>query len=351
MDKKAVIAAVETAVPPYNISQKEVWEFFSTSYSSLISKRYMEIFEKILSHDGIKNRYIALEKGELFKIIEERHDDKIERYKEWTVRLAKEAICKALEKSNTSLDDVTDLIFNSCTGYVCPGISTYILEELNASPTIKYYDLIGSGCGGAIPNLELGRTIVEQDPSRVVLSISAEICTVPFQMGEDLSLIVSNAIFGDGCSAVLIKGNDHGYHLKKSYSLLVPEYRHDVEFVYKNGYLHNQVSQRLPKLVGKKASELVKSVLHDQNITKETIDGWAFHTGGAKLLDSVQKGIGLTNEDMNPSNEILSHYGNMSSPSVIFVLKKLLEEKEMERCLITAYGAGASFNSFYIEKE
>jgi predicted naringenin-chalcone synthase len=249
-------------------------------------------------------------------------------------------------------DDVAGLVVNTCTGYICPGISTYLIEKLGLSPSVRVYDLVGSGCGGAIPNLEISESLVKQTGDGVVVSVSVEICTATFQMEDDLSLLLSNTLFGDGAAAAVLWMKPRGYELVASARRYVPEQRESIRYVHKNGQLHNQLSLRLPDLVRKAAAQVVADVLVPRSLKPSDIKHWALHSGGEKIINAVRDELGLSEEQVHATRSVLSTHGNMSSPTVWFVLREI-EQRGVapgEWCIMVAFGAGLSAHAFLLRK-
>ncbi len=193
-------------------------------------------------------------------------DARVARFTHWSQELSAQAINRALEQVGLGAGDVSGLVVNTCTGYICPGISTYLIEKLGLSRSARVYDLVGSGCGGAIPNLEIAGSLAGQNGG-VVVSVSVEICTATFQMEDDLSLLLSNTLFGDGAAAAVVWTKPEGYELVASASRYVPEQRDSIRFVHKKGQLYNQLSLRLPDYVRKAAAQVVADLLAPRSLT------------------------------------------------------------------------------------
>jgi alkylresorcinol/alkylpyrone synthase len=163
--------------------------------------------------------------------VDEEPDARITRFMHWSVELSAQAIQKAMAKAGANVSDVTGLVVNTCTGYICPGISTYLIEKLGLSRTIRAYDLVGSGCGGAIPNLQVAESLLGKNGDGVVVSASVEICSATLQVDNDISLIVSNALFGDGAAAAVLSNRPKGLELVASAGRYVPEQRDAIRCV------------------------------------------------------------------------------------------------------------------------
>lgn len=343
------IASVGIAVPPFAVSQLQSLEHLMNRYRDKLSPRSITLMRKIFDHPSILKRHFAIEDSESF--FNEDPDKRIIRFTHRSVELSATAIIRALAKAGLTTDDVTGLVVNTCTGYICPGISTYLIERLSLSRKIQAYDLVGSGCGGAIPNLQIAQSLCEMKEG-VIVSVSVEICSATFQMEDELSLIVSNALFGDGAAAAVLWKRPEGLEPVVSASRYVPEDRDAIRYIHKNGQLHNQLATNLPHLVKKAAAQVVEDVLKPQSLDVHEIKYWAIHPGGEKILNTIKDEIGLTEDQLRPTRSILAEYGNMSSPTVLFVLQKLIEDgiKEGEWCVILAFGAGLSAHAFLLRK-
>jgi predicted naringenin-chalcone synthase len=222
-------------------------------------------------------------------------------------------------------------------------LSTYLIEDLGLSSKILAYDLVGTGCGGSLPNLQLASHLCSAHPGSIAVSIAIEICTATFQMGNDTSLIISNSIFGDGAAAAVVWDRPSGIGLIASSQSFLPEYRNDVRYVHKGGQLHNKLSKRLSEIIGDQAAVFVKDLLNKNNLSQDEIDHYFIHTGGSKILDACAKSLSLDEEKMKISRTILLEYGNMSSPSLLFELDRMYDQiKKDQWCLMLGFGAGLS---------
>ena len=269
------------------------------------------------------------------------------------MELSSQAINNALKQAGITTDDITGLVVNTCTGYICPGISTYLMEKLGLSNNIRLHDLVGSGCGGSIPNLQVCRDMIQGNRDEVVLSVSVEICSATFQMEDDLSLIVSNALFADGASASVLWSRPGTLRLVASASRCDTEYREDIRYIYRNGQLHNQLSLQLSEFASKTVARVVNDLLAPRGLKLEDIKHWAFHPGGEKVINAVRDELGIPEIKLQATRDILAGYGNMSSPTVLFVLREILSKGVTpgDWCLIVAFGAGLSAHGFLLKAE
>ena len=345
----AYIASFACVVPPLGVDQAASAELVRNHYASKLSARSMGLVRATFSHPGIRKRHFAVD--DPARIMDESPDQKIARFTEKSIELSCQAAVKALDQAGVSVRDVTALVVNTCTGYICPGISTYLIERLGLPRTTRVYDLVGSGCGGAIPNLQLAESLLKANGG-VVVSVAVEICSSVFQMGNDLSLILSNALFGDGAAAAVLVAEPASFELVASAGRYVPEQRDAIRFVHKEGQLHNQLSTGLPDLVKTAAAEVVADLLSSRGLKTADIGHWAFHTGGEKIINAVRDEVGVPEEQLTATRAVLANYGNMSSPTVWFVLEELLRNgiAASEWCVMVAYGAGLSAHACLLRK-
>ena len=345
------IASLGLATPPYAVKQSEAEAFLRNHYSKVLEPRSLSKMIKIFAHPSVLNRYIAVK--DLECLVNEDPDTRIARFTHWAVELSSQAINKALEQAGITTDDITGLVVNTCTGYICPGISTYLLEKLGFSNKIRMHDLVGSGCGGSIPNLQVCRDMIQGNRDEVVVSVSVEICSATFQMADDLSLIISNALFADGASAAVLWSRPGALKLIASASRCDTKYREDIRYVYRNGQLHNQLSLQLSEFASKTVARVVNDLLTPRGLKLEDIKHLAFHPGGEKVINAVRDELRIPEIKLQATRDVLAGYGNMSSPTVLFVLRDILSNgiAPGDWCLIVAFGAGLSAHGFLLKAE
>ncbi len=347
------IASVASSLPPVSLSQTRVRELMEEHYRTILKPRSLDALSKMLSHESIETRHFAFDTdSDLVKLKGEDQDCRMDRFLRWAVRLAKEAAQKSIDRAGVTPADIDAVFVNTCTGYVCPGISTYLIGELGLRRDIQCVDLVGSGCGGAVPCIAAASDSVSSNGYKTALAISVEISSATFEMGDDMSLLVSNCIFGDGAAAVLVSAEKGLLKIDKRESSFIPENRDDVRFIYKNGRLHNRLAVALPKIVGEVVPPLVYRLLDKAGMAKRDIAHWAIHPGGAKMLDELQRNLELSGTDLIPAREVLRCCGNMSSPTALFELEKTLYENGglHGNVALIAYGAGMSVHGLILKK-
>jgi predicted naringenin-chalcone synthase len=348
-DGRVRLAAVGTAAPPYSADQEEAAAFFSHHFARRLSSRSLGLLRRFLTHPGVKERRFAFDNPDC--LVDEDPDLRIARFTRWAVELSARASLDALGQAGLAPGDVSALVVNTCTGYLCPGLSSYLMEKLRLPRDIRAYDLVGLGCGGAIPNLQAGEEFLRAKGEGAALCVAVEICSATFQMSNDVGLLLSNALFGDGAAAAVLWNRPEGLELVASGSRHAPEDREAIRYVHKQGQLYNQLSRSLPRLVDRAAAAAVRGVLETQGLTVADVAHWAVHGGGDKVISAVAQALGLPEEKLKTTREILTRFGNISSPSVLFTLKALMDNglKSGDRCLLAAFGAGLSAHALLLK--
>jgi alkylresorcinol/alkylpyrone synthase len=219
-----------------------------------------------------------------------------------------------------------------------------VAEAAGLREDIYTADLVGIGCAAALPALRTADNYLQNHPGHRVIVLCAEVSSAALSWGDRIDLILSNCIFADGAAACLLSRRDPGpgFEIGKFESILWPQYRDDLRFEHAHSRLSNVISPRVPEV----AALAVRNLF--ERISKKEGGGFrhfAFHPGGRKVLDGIRAALDLTAEDMEPSRAVLRDYGNMSSPSVLYVLKNILEErspKQGDSLLLFSFGAGFS---------
>jgi len=341
-----VLKGLGTANPPLYATQEEAYEFFSTQFSLTPDEK--DLYRRILLDGTIKGRYLGMDSTADALVSEP--DLLLARFLKFGRPTAVAAARRALEDAGVDAADIAGLVVNTCTGYLCPGLSSFIAQDLGLNSAIRYQDLMGMGCGAAIPNLEAAAGMLARSGRGPILSIAVEICTATIFPSHEPDLVVSNAIFGDGAAAaVLDLAPDNcptgTVRMVDFESGLFPQYRDNLCYWNEGGLLRNHLSKRVPVIGARCASEVATRLLERHSLTRDTIDWWAVHPGGSVVLAQVAKHFKLSEADLRFSYHVFENYGNMSSPSVLFVLREILDSARPQpgqKGMLLAFGAGFS---------
>ena len=338
------ITGVGIANPPLRLSQEQIYQAYVDILP--LSDKARSLLKRIfVDNQSIGFRYFGMDA--LTDALQDSQDELIARYRRFGVSVAVEAARKALDDAGLTPPDVDALVVNTCTGYLCPGLTSYVAEALPLAKHVKPFDLQGMGCGGAVPNLETGYNYIQANPGSNVLTVTVEMCSATLFFDEAPDILVSNAIFGDGAAAtVLSSGQGSGRVCLRGFSAgLFPEDRQHLHYRTENSKLRNVLSQRVPVVGARHGKQAIDWLLADNGLTYRDVVHWIVHPGGERVLDAFQRTLGLPDEAIAPSRAVLYEYGNMSSATVLFVLERVLRERTPqpgEVGVICSFGAGFS---------
>jgi len=347
------ITGLGTAAPPNRFTQKECWDVFSASeLSRQLDPRSRAIVRKVLTgNNGIESRHLVLDRvDEAFELTP---DVLHTRYAKHAPLLATQAAERALTDAKTERNQIDGLIISTCTGYLCPGLSSYVGERLGLRPDVLNLDLVGQGCGAALPNLTTAQALLKSDRCQYVLSICVEVCSAALYFDNDAGVLISACLFGDGAGAAVLSNtpNDkHSIEWKTGSSHLEPGDRDLLRFEQKAGMLRNVLTPQVPALAAKHAGTVFKDVLARANLSRTDVNGWVLHPGGRDVLLALHESLTLSPHDTRWSESVLREYGNLSSASLFFVLEAAFADSAPSgHWWMSSFGAGFSCHGALLE--
>lgn len=304
------------------------------------------MLEKILTQNssGIGTRhFISPDITPLFRLDAEELNRTFEEY---APGLAVEALEKAMGKAGVVAEEIDALFVCTCTGYLCPGPSSYIAEQTGMRADTFLADLVGLGCGAAIPALRAADGYLAANPGHRVALVAVEISSAAFYIDDDPGVLISLCLFGDGAAAAILTGavegvGEWGFHDFDTHH--VPADREKIRFVNSGGKLKNQLHRSVPGL----AADAVK-VLYERR--KFDPDQVLAHSGGRDVIEAIE---GVLPFRLEETRRVLGEFGNMSSPSVLFALAERLEAGLAgdERLWMTAFGAGFAAHCCHLSRK
>jgi predicted naringenin-chalcone synthase len=319
--------SIGTALPERRFSNVECWDAFSHSdWFGRLGPRAHAIAKTVLCRDnGIEERWLAVESlDEVFAIDP---DTLHRRFTTHAPQLAARAGRQALERAGLDASAIDAVIVTTCTGYLCPGLSGYMVELLQLRPQVLAFDLVGQGCAGALPNWQLASALVGTQCEQV-LSICVEVCSAAMYLDDDPGVLISACLFGDGAgAAVLSRHPPQGrrrVQWKETASVTNPQARELLRFEHRAGLLRNVLTRQVPNLAAEHAEIVFDVALARAGLTLDQITGWIFHAGGRDVLLALARRFDLPPLALAYSREALRKYGNLSSAFVYFVLDAAL---------------------------
>ena len=350
-----LITGLGTAAPQQRYTQQECWEKLQRSGRFFdLNSRSKAVLRKVLTgNNGIVSRHLALEDlGDAFELTP---DALHARFVRNAPVLAAQAASRALADAEATAGKIDALIISTCTGYLCPGLTSYVSPRLGLRPDALMLDLVGQGCGAALPNLRTAEALLAAGRCRSVLSICVEVCSAAFYLDNDPGVLISACLFGDGAGAAVLAQDGNGrrrMEWKAGGSLLSPQERDALRFESSQGMLRNILSPRVPSLAAAHAEKVLGEVLGQAGVPRSNVAGWVLHPGGRDVLLALRKSLDLTESDVRWSETVLREFGNLSSPSLFFVLEAALADSAPNGWWwMSSFGAGFSCHGGLIEVE
>ncbi|MGA0846020.1 MAG: 3-oxoacyl-[acyl-carrier-protein] synthase III C-terminal domain-containing protein [Luteolibacter sp.] len=296
--------------------------------------RSAELMRKILTQrsSGIERRHFAVDR--IDDVFERTAQELSERFESKAPELAALALDRSLKRAGMAAADLDALFVCTCSGYLCPGVSSHVAERSGMRHDAYLADLVGLGCGAAIPMMRAAQGFLAANPGAKVATLAVEICSAAFYADDDPGVLVSLCLFGDGAAAAIWDGDPvaGAWQLGHFVTTHQPENRGKIRFVNAQGKLKNQLHRSVPEL----ASRAVEALYARRH---ETPDQVLAHSGGRDVIEAIEARLPF---QLTETRDVLRDHGNMSSPSVLFALERRLAafSDQDQRLWLTAFGAG-----------
>ncbi|HMO31800.1 MAG TPA: type III polyketide synthase [Lacibacter sp.] len=356
------ILSIGTALPAHRHRQEDILLFMQRAFAlDPVEQRKL----KFLYHQGgIATRYSAIadyshpmadwkfyppaEHLEPFPTLEQR----MQWYQRHAPQLSVDAI-RACAGNRLPVRDITHLITVSCTGMSAPGLDLQVMELLDLPRNIFRTSLNFMGCYAAIHALKLADVICRSDPAARVMLVCTELCTLHFQKEPTPDNLASTLLFSDGSAAALVVPDavpGSGLVLEQFYSEVVPGGKRDMAWELSSTGFQMTLSGYIPDLIEADFAPLVERALRQAGADQADIRAWCLHPGGKRILDTIRRSLQLEEQDLAPSYQVLQQYGNMSSPTILFVLqewmRRLHHHPGQPLLFGAAFGPGLTMETF-----
>ncbi len=364
---QTVIESIATANPPYCVSQDAAARNMQRvqELSPQLRKRIPHLYQL----SGIERRFTCIadyaRDPQLpdfeprswpishFSTTRERN----EHYKASIIPIAEKASREALQNADITPTEITHIVVVSCTGFFAPGLDIHLVKSLGMRPDTQR-TLIGfMGCYAAFNALRVADSFCKADPSSRVLIVCAELCSLHFQIESTIESCVVNSIFADGVAAAVIRARQDDdpelsgkFAYVRSLSMLDDDSMGHMSWaIGDTGFLMG-LSPKVPEVLARALPNYIDALLTPANLSKSDIDFWAIHPGGRQIVDKAQDVLGLTDGDAADSFEILRNFGNMSAPTILFILKRIMERDVRGFGAAMAFGPGLTIEGCLLRR-
>ncbi len=353
------IISIGTALPPYRHQQTDILHFMQQVYAATeTDKRKMRF---LYGQSGIGQRYSVVpdysrplpewkfypqsESLEPFPSLEQR----MAVYNKNAPLLSVDAIRSCLQHV-LHPKEITHLITVSCTGMSAPGLDLQVMELMDLDKNIFRTSVNFMGCYAAIHALKIADAFCNSDSAARVLIVCTELCTLHFQREATMDNIASSLLFGDGSSAALVTPNNtlfQGLYIDRFYSEVIPKGKRDMAWELSSSGFLMTLSGYVPDLIQEDFSGVVQKVAAADRVAVSDISHWCIHPGGKRILDVIYKSLQFKKAELDASYKVLQEVGNLSSATILFVLKELLsKEEKINKLFGAAFGPGLTVETF-----
>lgn len=358
-----VVLGIGTAVPSLQLDGAE--SVRAASVLCAEDEDQARLLETLYRQAGVKARHIVHSFEEFRRVVHGEGDfetewvskgkgdrgpttaQRMRRYEVESIPLAERACRGALAQAGVEPGEISHLVTVSCTGFAAPGVDIALIKRLGLSFDVERTHVGFMGCHGALNGLRVSRGLLAAEPAARVLLCSVELCSLHYAYGWDPKKVVGNALFADGAAAVVL-GNEErtppppaeGWRLAASGARLFPDSEPAMAWRIGDHGFDMILSTKVPNLIQRHLRPWLEAWLAEQGLSVERVGSWAVHPGGPRVLTCVEASLGLPPEATAVSREVLENYGNMSSATILFILRRLIGEGASRPCVAIGFGPG-----------
>jgi predicted naringenin-chalcone synthase len=361
------ILGIGTAVPEFSIEQGEAAE--AAGILCGLTDKQRRLLPTLYRHAGVRKRHTVLltpdsnghPGGQVFyRSIEEGGANgpstaaRMQKYAESACGLATMACRRALADASIETAAITHLITVSCSGFAAPGVDIQLIRELGLPADIARTHVGFMGCHGALNALRVARAFADANPDARVLVCAIELCSLHHQYGWNPEQIVANALFSDGSAAVVCGHASERSHEEKprwlaSGSTVVPDTEDLMSWNIGDHGFQMTLSARVPDVIQSSLRTWLASWLASEGTDLGEIAHWGIHPGGPRILQACVDALQLEPEAIQTSRDVLAEFGNMSSPTILFITERLIRSKTPGPCVLLAFGPGLTIEAALVE--
>lgn len=350
MPRDAYLNDIALAVPDHDIHRK----FIDFAPSLLADDRSRALFRRMAERCQIEHRYSALQANadperldaDDFYLPHSFPDTetRMKFYQTHAFPLARRALDGL--RLDERKGDITHLIMTTCTGFYAPGLDIEVVEHYGLRQSVERTIVGFMGCYAGMNALKLARHIVRSEEGACVLILNLELCTLHLKNNGNLEQMLSFLLFADGCSASIVSAEPAGIELQRFHSAVMPDSGDQITWSIGGSGFDMNLSGKVPGTIASGLPSCLPDILAGKDVAD--FAHWAIHPGGRTILDAVRDGAALEEELLQSSRRVLRDFGNMSSATIMFVLKDIMEREKGRGCGM-AFGPGLTVESMLFQ--
>jgi alkylresorcinol/alkylpyrone synthase len=345
--QSASLLSLATAVPPQVVEQHEAKARAREAFGG--RKALFDRLSGVFDNAGIARRHIVAPQD--WYMASHGWHDRNELYLEAAQSLFIEAATAAIRQAGLEPDEIDGVLTVSTTGIATPSLEARVGPQLGLRDDVRRVPVFGLGCAGGVSGLATASRLAAAEPGSKWLMVTIETCSISIRLDSDNpAAVVATALFGDGAAAAVVAGGQHSLaRIAGSAEKLWPDTRRIMGWDVEDPGLSVVFDRAIPPFIEENLAQAVDEMCARLGIARDEIDRFCCHPGGVKVIDAIEKALDLNQGELNLEREVLHDYGNMSAPTVLFILDKLLKQGIPDRVLMMAFGPGFTAAGLLLE--
>jgi alkylresorcinol/alkylpyrone synthase len=341
------LLSVATAVPPHVVPQAEAKARAREAFGG--KKALFDRLAGVFDNAGIAKRHIVTPPD--WYMGDHGWHDRNNLYLEASEQLFVDAATSAIEKAGLIPDEIDGVVTVSTTGIATPSLETRAARRVGFRDDIRRVPVFGLGCAGGVSGLATAARLASAEPGSKWLMVTVETCSISIRLdSDDPAAVVATALFGDGAAAAVVTAGEHCLaRIRGSAEKLWPDTLRIMGWDVEDPGLAVVFDRAIPPFIEAELAGAVDGMLDKLDLERGDIDRFCCHPGGVKVIDAIETALDLPQGELNLEREILNDYGNMSAPTVLFVLERLIRRGLPKRVLMTAFGPGFTCAGLLLE--
>jgi alkylresorcinol/alkylpyrone synthase len=341
------LLSLATAVPPYVIEQSEAKARAREAFGG--KKALFDRLSGVFDNAGIARRHIVAPHD--WYMASHGWHERNAVYLEASEQLFIDAASAAIEKAGLTPSQIDGVVTVSTTGIATPSLEARVAKRLGFRDDVRRVPVFGLGCAGGVNGLSLAARLAAADPGTLWLFVTVETCSISIRLdSDDPAAVVATALFGDGAAAAVVTSGKHSLaRIAGSAERLWPDTLRIMGWDVDDPGLSVVFDRAIPPFIEAELAEAVDGMCGQLGIARDEIDRFCCHPGGVKVIDAIESSLELHQGELNLEREVLRDYGNMSAPTVMFVLERLLERGMPDKVMMTAFGPGFTCAGMLLE--
>ena len=341
------LLSLATAVPPYVIEQAEAKALGRAAFGG--RKALFDRLAGVFDNAGIARRHVVAPKD--WYLSPHGWRDRNAVYLDAAERLFIDAATRAIEQAGLQPDQIDGVVIVSTTGIATPSLDARVAPRIGLRNNVRRVPVFGLGCAGGVSGLSLAARLATADPGSMWLFVTVETCSTSIRLdSDDPAAIVATALFGDGAAAAIVTSGRHSLaRITASAETLFPDTLRIMGWDVEDPGLAVVFDRAIPPFIAEHLATTVDDMCDAMGIRRQDVDRFCCHPGGVKVIDAIETALDLHQGELNLEREVLRDYGNMSAPTVLFVLQRLLETGLPRKVLMTAFGPGFTCAGLLLE--